>query len=800
MTVVKRTIKKLTPTRRLQEVLSVIQQISVDILSTHEFENLLWEVVASVYRTYESDYVGVYLVEGDQLVLRAGVDREHVYSEDSEKVKPLHGADKSDVITWVANHGESVLVNKAEKSAKGKKAPVELRTAKSELAIPIMHETVCLGVLDVKSNQARQFNKLDKHVLHTISQLIALALVNVRLFEKEKTRVNQLQLTNMINRVILGTNELGMLYKEFVKIIYRSLRYEHVSIWEYQEKHKTSVLRAIAGKYDHIKLDYTLNISEGLIGLAIKTKHSQLYNNVKEAPTYVGFVDQDPIGSEFCAPIIVQNEVVAVLNIESEKQNAFDRHDELTLTTVAGQLANAIFKIQLFEHVKHNVDKLELINQVGSELTSTLDLSGILKKVLMLTKAIFEYDSCDILLYDEDKKVLEVKATDRLVGKNVQNEGEIVKTTEGIIGMAFRVKKIIVIGDVSQDPHYVEKVSDTQSEMAIPLIYKDTVIGVFNLESRFKNHFNDESEYLLNILTKHISISVMNARLHEKNAQAYEQLSKAQSELVQSEKLASLGLLVAGIAHEINNPTTFVFGNLEILEEYVAQMKRLIEMYEQVGKLADEDKKLIAKYKELIDYNFMSEDISSLMRSCVDGAKRIRQLVLDLRSFSRIDEAEEKVVDIHEGIDSTLSLFINQFRESLEVTKEYGQLPQIKCYANQVNQVIMNILINAAHAIVKKINDPKYADYPKGKINIKTSHQGQFVCIRIEDDGIGIPEEAQKNIYDPFFTTKPVGQGTGLGLTISYNIVEKHHGVMTFETSAGKGTKFNIKLPVNHED
>jgi two-component system, NtrC family, sensor kinase len=284
--------------------------------------------------------------------------------------------------------------------------------------------------------------------------------------------------------------------------------------------------------------------------------------------------------------------------------------------------------------------------------------------------------------------------------------------------------------------------------------------------------------------------------------EALENLKQTQAQLVQSEKMSGLGQLVAGIAHEINNPISFISGNLIHFIEYAEGLLTLVEMYEQAF---PEVPIPIQDFTDSIDLNFVREDLPRLISSIRGGTDRIREIVINLRNFSRMDEAEIKQVDIHEGLDSTLMMLQHRFDESgIELVKDYGELPQVECYPGQLNQVFINILMNAIDAVMARpiLPDPEAVSLEKEpvplKISIKTERQGQAIAIRVNDNGVGIPPEIQGQIFNPFFTTKEVGEGTGLGLAISYEIVvKKHKGRLLCQSYPEQGTEFTIQIPVD---
>jgi signal transduction histidine kinase len=265
-----------------------------------------------------------------------------------------------------------------------------------------------------------------------------------------------------------------------------------------------------------------------------------------------------------------------------------------------------------------------------------------------------------------------------------------------------------------------------------------------------------------------------------------ENLRITQSHLVQSEKMASLGQLVAGIAHEINNPVTFISAGVDSLNTNLEEVRQVLDVYHRITPDNVHEKlKNIDELKNSIDYNVTIREINKLINSIGTGTERTTEIVKGLRTFSRLDEDVLKLADIHEGLDSTLILLRNKYKQRIEINKQYGNIPEIECFPGQLNQVFMNVLANAIDAIDDK-----------GTITIRTSISNSTIRISIRDTGKGIPENIQSKIFEPFFTTKDVGQGTGLGLSICHSIIEKHHGSIEVKSEVGKGSEFLIALPV----
>ncbi len=298
--------------------------------------------------------------------------------------------------------------------------------------------------------------------------------------------------------------------------------------------------------------------------------------------------------------------------------------------------------------------------------------------------------------------------------------------------------------------------------------------------------YNNMASQLLELYTS-LEQKVQERTLELEKANS--ELKEAQAMMVHSEKMRSLGELVAGIAHEINNPINFIYGNIMILEKYTKDMFDLIEKYAENDDILPPEKRVeIEKLKEEIDIEFLKDDIKELIRSCIEGTERTKNIILDLKNFSRMEEMVMTQFDIPKEIDTTLNILNNKYKNRITVHKNYEEnLPKIEAYGGQINQVFMNILDNAAAAIEGT-----------GDVFINVKKAGENVEIEFKDTGKGIKKENLSKVFDPFFTTKPVGQGTGLGMSISYRVIQNHYGTISVESELGQGASFKIILPINH--
>lgn len=332
-------------------------------------------------------------------------------------------------------------------------------------------------------------------------------------------------------------------------------------------------------------------------------------------------------------------------------------------------------------------------------------------------------------------------------------------------------------------------------EMMIKM--KDTIHTAKEKQGQIAELYNDMEIANIELEQKNREIKEKQ-KIIQKDKEALEetlkQLKKAHNQLIQNEKMASIGQLAAGVAHELNNPIGFIKSNISSLGEYFEDLIALIKTYdEQIGKLSsvkEENIKTcvgeIEAFKEKIDYNFISGDVQDTILETTDGADRVSKIVADLKEFSHVDRAEDKILfDVNHCLDSTLNIVWNELKYKAKVIKEYGDIPEVACYPHQLNQVFMNLFVNASHAIGNK-----------GEIKIKTFSENGSLFITISDTGKGMPPDVANRIFEPFYTTKPVGKGTGLGLSVSYGIIETHGGEIRVESEEGKGTTFTVRLPV----
>jgi len=491
---------------------------------------------------------------------------------------------------------------------------------------------------------------------------------------------------------------------------------------------------------------------------------------------------------------------------------------------VAKKLREQLTRNQrLVAEVKAQAAREKLINSINSALVSTLDLDLFLHTAGRELKSALDVPACAIACPKGESGLsindcLSVQVFDRQeVLDNAIDRRQFFPHTVCSFFLERKssyerklsdgtIIKTFVIPAPDRLPEFVQ-IKEELSKLALgslivqPIIYGDQSEGIILIADRTDGRMWSAAELeLVKAVAGHLAVAVENAELVEKLSKTNEDLRQknfnldnrnvelraVQSQLVHQEKMASLGRLVAGIAHELNNPINFVHGNLPYLKEYCEDLKRIIACAEL---LPDKDRHPIDQLKQDLKYNFLLVDLDNILADLTEGTERIRHIIKNLRSFSRLDEAELKEASINEGIESTLKILSQYYgKDRIPVRLDLAPLPPVVCYPGQLNQVWMNLLSNAAQAVAC-VSEPYVA--------ITTRLVDGQVLIGIADNGPGIAADVESKIFEPFFTTKPVGQGTGLGLSICHSIIERHHGKIWFESGQRGGTIFKLLIPVH---
>ncbi|QLE41924.1 GAF domain-containing protein [Nostoc sp. C052] len=485
----------------------------------------------------------------------------------------------------------------------------------------------------------------------------------------------------------------------------------------------------------------------------------------------------------------------------------------------------------LAKELLERYQEIDLFDDISTQLTTSLDTRQIGQLVLQELSQLIESSAGMILLLSPDATAFEIIAEFGVFFDHSQPE-----PGKGIIGNIVQSNRAELVNDVQADPR-LDGQKNVSAMICVPLRAKERVLGAIAIGTQKTDSYKAEHLKLVSIFASQTAIAIDKAVLYEQSTQAalqakaqtqklqqaLHELQLAQTQLIQSEKMSSLGQLIAGVAHEINNPVNFIYGNLKYVAEYAQDLLHLLAKYQKVLPVAPPE---LESELDNIDLEFIMQDLPKLLDSMKLGTSRIVEIVQSLKNFSRHDEAEMKAVNIHDGIDGTLMILHHRLkadvrRPAIEIIKDYAKLPFIECYPGQLNQVFMNILANAIDALEESMENWEVKSSPQSPIPITPYPQRgphlpqspvpnpqitirtkaidhQWIVVRIADNGPGMKEEVIRRIYDPFFTTKDIGKGTGLGMAISYQIVvDRHGGMLKCRSKPGEGTEFWIQIPIN---
>lgn len=474
----------------------------------------------------------------------------------------------------------------------------------------------------------------------------------------------------------------------------------------------------------------------------------------------------------------------------------------LSVATIA-----ALRQLLLSQRLRHRVERAALLNRLTGRIRASLDIEQILQTTVEEVVNLLHLERAAYVVIESHPPVLEI-----------QQE----YCREGLPQQVGRFH-VSVIGDLDQQLQQGEtlhlapvilRLRDTLSSPPIPLVLKarhylavpvrgeNGTLGYLICTHATRRLWTVQERELLQAVADQLAIAIIQSLLYTQTKEqvkllgdALSELKRTQAYLVHTEKMSSLGQMVAGIAHEINNPVSLIYGNLSYVNQYLEDLLELVNLYKKKSPNALPE---IDKFEHEIDLVFIQEDLPQILSAMQKGAERIRQIIFSLRNFSRLDEAELKVVDIHQGLDNTLLLINCRLNNQISVVKNYGKLPLVECYASQINQVFINLFNNAIDALKASPKSEKVITITTAKL-LYSSPPSIRICIA--DNGCGIPPEIKPKIFDPFFTTKPVGSGKGLGLSISYQIVvELHGGQIHVNTPLTGGAEFVVEIPIQFKN
>ncbi len=646
----------------------------------------------------------------------------------------------------------------------------------------------------------------------------------------------QVQLSNLLNEInneIRSTLDIEQILTSACRLLGQALQCSRVSILVKESNtEKTLVTRGEynAGDYP-IQLGMKVPIADNPHLTAVVSGQESLA--VTKFLDFPGLNEQTrkiaealEIKSMLAVATRYQGEVNGIIGLhQCDREREWTDWERQLLEGVASQLTIAINQAKLYSETRRQAEKESLLRLIGNQIRSTLDLGTILQTAVREVRQLLQCDR--VIMYQfEDNWQGKIVVEDMTVPwPSILGEMGADKCFRGDYADLYQQGRVRAINDIFNaglEPCHVDFLDSLQvkANLIVPIVTSRSeenspeIAGSCNFkfpgrlwglliahECHDTRNWEQQETELLSQLADQMAIAIQQAELYSKVREAaiksqaqtqqlqaaMQELRSTQQQLIQTEKMSGLGQMVAGIAHEINNANNFIHANLFHAQEY---FKVLNEALELTGNACPEAAAAIVRINEELELDYIREDFGKLLNSMREGSGRIRSIVTTLRSFSRLDEAEFKAVDLHEGLESSLLMLQNKLKTNIKIDKQYGSLPLIKCHAGQINQVFYNLIDNALDAI----NSAK----KPGELTIRSwQSEPNWVTISVRDTGTGIPTEIQDKIFDPFFTTKPVGSGTGLGLSVCYQvIVQAHGGRIKCISQVGEGTELIVELPL----
>jgi len=702
-----------------------------------------------------------------------------------------------------------------------------LPTPQSQLGVPTpkSHPTRLWGLLIAHHCSApRQWQSFEIDLLDQLAAQVAIAIQQSQLYEQAKSLFWRERVLNQVTQAIRRSLDVTTVFETAVQEIGKLLPVDRAEIFEYRpERHCwLSVAEYRRTLEDQSTLgqeipDRNNPLAEQLKRLEIiRIEDTSLLTDEMNQ----GF-PQNSSGAWLFVPLHFNSQLLGSLALGKTSHPYIWQDAEVELiSAIADQVAIAIGQSQLYHQAQYQAKREQVINHLTHAIRCSLDLETIFATATREIENLLQVDRTQIFQYIPERQLwvnVAESCRDECLPPALG-----VEIPDANNPIAERLKGLEVVR-ITDTQGLADAANITVAQqfpgawLLVPLHRGDSVWGALGLMMDHQAYdWQDAEVELIDTIAEQLAIALQQAELyeHSRNAEAkalthaqqLEQmvikLQKTQAQLVQSEKMSSLGQLVAGVAHEINNPVNFIYGNLAHASEYATDLLGLIELYQQQYPQVTPE---IQSEIDAIDLEFLVEDLPKLLDSMKVGAERICEIVYSLRNFSRIAEAEMKAVDIHEGINSTLMILRNRLKArgenpGIQVIKDYGDLPKVECYAGQINQVFMNLLVNAIDAIDEQNKQRSLNEIKANPSTIRVTTElleNQDVAICIIDNGPGMTDSVKQQLFHPFFTTKPVGTGTGLGLSISYQIVvEKHGGQLFCHSQLGQGTEFVVQIPV----
>ncbi|GAB4454629.1 MAG: hypothetical protein Kow0031_36540 [Anaerolineae bacterium] len=677
---------------------------------------------------------------------------------------------------WVLRHQQPALIANTSSDDRWLKAAYLPDVPQSVIALPInLNRVNTRGVLLTGRQLPGTLSREDDLplLLAAITQ-IELALENAILFKNQSQRSEELALINEVSQAATSILNTEVMLRTVVQAIRRRFSFFSVAIYlnnpdsglaELQAQASADIFGAEMPAAPPQPEGHAPN--QGLVGWTLAHQTTALANDIRTDPRCDPTTLPAAIRAELCVPIVLGTKIVGVLNFRCTRLDAFESYHVSAMETLADQLAIAIENARLYDAINRRIDELDSLNQIGQAITSTLDLQKTLTLITDHTIRLMDVAAASVALIDADKNDVWFAAASGEGSEAVL--GLRMARGSGIAGWVADQGESVIVPDVQSDSRFfagMDRQSGfyTRSILCVPLQTKEGTIGAIEVMNKRVGTFNQEDMRLLQALAAPAATAIEHARLYEEKTATIRRLAETQTQLIQSAKLAAVGELAAGVAHEINNPLTSILGLTSLLLETPPN-----EPLDEPGR----------------------EDLKIIHRE----SQRARDIVRGLLNFARADLPNRRPTDFSQLVDEAIFLvFTKRVSHAIELDKNLADLPSILVDPGQIKQVIVNLLNNAVQSMLPENGRP-------ARLSVTTAVEPDetglpCVICHVADTGNGIEPEILPKIFDPFFTTKEVGQGTGLGLSVSYGIIQRHGGSISVSSVPGQGTTFTISLPL----
>ncbi|MEA5597211.1 GAF domain-containing protein [Rivularia sp. UHCC 0363] len=677
------------------------------------------------------------------------------------------------IINYVIKNQKSLIIENAVDSIYKDDIYIQKHQCKSILCVPILFQSN-IGIFYLEDNLiTNAFTPSKLEFIKIFISQAAIAIKNARLFasEQEKTRI--LQFRSEIDSTLAKSHDLQQMLQQCTEIIVSYLNVGFARIWTCDRNQKQLQLQASAGIYTHIDGAHSrIPVGKLKIGLIAQERKPHITNSVQtDAISDKEWAIREGMIAFAGYPLIADGEIMGVVAMFSQQK--LDQNTLELLSFIVGEIAIAIKRKNTEQALKQQEEQYRSIFETVNDGLSIFNLET--------GKAVAVNPTwCQMYGYSSEE-FLTLNASEYIHQDSLYLFGEFIDSVKA--GKEFYAQGICI--------HKNGTLFDVEVK---------ATFYIYNNKPHALTITRDISDFCEELRLRKRAETILQQRTQELE-QTLVKLKSTQSQLIQTEKISQLGQLVAGVAHEVNNPVSFVSGNLSHAEGYIRDLINLLNLYQQEfphpGDIIESE---IAE----IDLEYLIEDLPAMVSSMKLGADRIKDIMLSLRNYSRTSSDEKKAVNLREGIDTTLMILSHRLkakpeRPAIQIVKNYTDLPLVNCDRGQINQVFMNLISNAIDALEESNQGTSYKEIEQNPniITITTAALDNWVTITIADNGTGIPTQVKQKLFDAFFTTKPESKGTGLGLSISYQIItEKHGGTLECISSPGSGAKFVMRIPV----